>query len=116
MITNAKTHLADSTLTHDLTLVPALNSITSRQMDTVAHIARASGQAWDVQAGDDYDGYRFILIERAGHGEEHKSFFIAGTARRLELSEGKDENLALIGTFTDIKTLETCLTGLLGPQ
>ncbi len=112
----SKTYPAYDVLTYEQALVPALNGITSRQADTVAAIARASEQDWEVQAGNDYDGYRFILIETAGHGDEQKSFFVAGTAQRLELFESKDETLALIGTFTDIKTLGTCLTVLLGPQ
>ena len=108
--------MTDDSLTHDWTLVRALTSITSKQADTVAAVARASEQSWNVQVGDDYNGYRFILIEAVGHGDEQKSFFIAGTAQHLELLEGKDESLALIGTFTDMKVLETCLSGLLGPQ
>lgn len=108
------TQLANYSLTHELTLLPALTSITSQQMDTVADIARASGQEWDVQAVDDYDGYRFILLETVGQGDEQKSFFVAGTAQRLELFESKDESLALIGAFSDMKTLKTCLSGLLG--
>ncbi len=110
------TYSAHDFLTHDLALVPALTSITSQQLDTVADIARASGQEWDVQAGDDYDGYRFILLETVGHGDEQKSFFVAGTAQRHELFESKDESLALIGTFSDMRALEACLAGLLGPQ
>ena len=112
----SKTYLSDNTLTHEQALVPALNGITSKQTETVAAIARASEQDWNVQAGNDYDGYRFILIETAGHGDEQKSFFVAGTAQRLELFKSKDETLALIGTFTDMKTLGICLSGLLGPQ
>lgn len=111
-----KTHLADDLLTHDLALVSALNSITSQQVDAVTDIARTSEQNWDIQAGDDYDGYRFILLETVGHGDEQKNFFVAGTAQRLELFEGKEESLALIGTFTDMEALEARLAGLLGPQ
>lgn len=112
----SKTRPAHNVLTDEQALVPALTSITSRQVDAVAEIARASGQDWDVQAVDDYDGYRFILLETAGHGDEQESFFVAGTAQRLELFESNDDSLALIDTFTDIKTLETRLSGLLGPR
>ncbi|RYE97255.1 MAG: hypothetical protein EOO77_39375 [Oxalobacteraceae bacterium] len=111
-----ETNLTDDVFTHDLALIPALNSITSHQMDTVADIARASGQEWAVQAGDDYDGYRFILLESVGHDDEQKNFFVAGTAQRLELFEGKEESLALIGTFTDMKALQARLAGLLDRQ
>ena len=110
----SQTYPAYDVFTHEQALVPALNGITSKQADTVAAIARASGQEWDVQAADDYDGYRFVLIETAGHGDEQKSFFVAGTAQRLELFESKDERLALIGAFSDMKTLEACLSRLLG--
>ena len=112
----SKTYPAYGALTHEQALVPAFTSITSQQMDTVADVARASGQEWDVQAVDDYDGYRFILLETVRHGDEQKSFFVAGTAQCLELFENKDERLTLIGSFTDMETLKTCLSRLLGFQ
>ena len=102
----------DDGLTHDAALVRALNSITSNQVDAIIGIARASGQEWDVQAADDYDGYRFVLIETAGHGDEQKSFFVAGTAQRLELFETKDESPALIETFSTMAGLKSQLTRL----
>ncbi|RYF19352.1 MAG: hypothetical protein EOO77_10335 [Oxalobacteraceae bacterium] len=43
-----KTYPAHDALICDQALVPALNSITSKQADTVAEIARATGQDWDV--------------------------------------------------------------------
>ena len=115
MITTT-THTTYRAATHDQAVIRALNSITSKQADTIACIARASGQEWDVQAVDDYDGYRFVLIEDGRHGDEQKSFFVAGTAQCLELFKGEDDSLALIGTFSDMKALEACLAGLLGPQ
>lgn len=115
-MTTTSTHTTYRAATHDQATVRALNGITSKQADTIASIARASGQEWDVQTVDDYDGYRFILLETVGHGDEQKSFFVAGTAQRLELFASKDESLALIGTFTDIKALEACLAGLVQPQ
>ena len=111
-----KTHPTYDASIHDQAPVRALSSVTLKQFDAVAEIARASGQDWHVQAGDDCDGYRFILIETANHGDEQKSFFIAGTAQRLELFESKDENLLLIGTFSDMQALEARLTSLIGPQ
>lgn len=111
-----KTYPAYTALICDQALVPALNSITSKQVDTVAEIASASEQDWNVQVGDDYDGYRFVLIETAMRGDEQKSFFVGGTAQHLELFESKDESLALVGTFTDMKALEACLADLVGPQ
>jgi len=111
-----KTYPAHDALICDQALVPALNSITSKQADTVAEIARATGQDWDVQAGNDYDGYRFVLIETATYGDEQKSFLIAGTAQCLELFESKDESLALVGTFGDMGALKARLTSLVGPR
>jgi len=107
---------ADDILTHGLALVPALTSITSKQVGAITDIACASGQEWDIQTADDYDGYRFILLETVGHGDDRKSLFVAGTAQRLELFEGKDEGLTLIGTFTDMKVLEASLAGLIRLQ
>ena len=111
-----KTYPAHDALICDQALVPALNSITSKQADTVAEIARATGQDWDVQAGDDYDGYRFVLIETTTHADEQKSFFIAGTAQCLELFESKNENLALVGTFGDMEALKAQLTSFVGSR
>ncbi len=110
------THLTRSAVTRDEVVVRAFNSITSEQADAVAAIVHASEQEWTVQACDDYDGYRFVLIETARHGDEQKSFFVAGTVQRLELFEDKEESLALVGTFSDIHTLGARLIGLICPQ
>ena len=107
------THTA---VARDEVVVRAFNSITLKQADAVAAIVRASKQEWNVDAGDDYDGYRFVLIETVGHGDEQKSFFVAGTAQRLELFEGKGESLVLIGAFSDMQTLGARLTELICPQ
>ena len=97
----------------DHIVVRALSSITSEQADTIAQIVHASGQSWDVQAIDDYDGYQSILIEPALRSDEQKALFISGTAKRLELFEAQDDDLAPIGTFTDTEMLEARLVGLL---
>lgn len=110
------THPTHSAVACDQAIVRALNSITLVQAGIITAIARTSGQDWDVQAVDDYDGYRSILMETAIDGGKQKAFFIAGTAQRLELFETIDDCMALIGIFTDIATLKTQLTRLVGLQ
>ena len=110
------TFLADDVLTPDLASAFAPNGVTSKQVTTVADLARASGQDRDVQAADDYDGYRFRFIETAMGGDEQKNFFTVGTAQRLEAFKTGAEGLALIGTSSDTKTLEARWAGLVRPQ
>lgn len=110
------THPTHSAVTRDQAIVRALNSITSMQAGIITGIAQTSGQDWDVQAVDDYDGYRFILLETTIDSDKQKAFFIAGTAQRLELFETHDNRMALIGTFTDVAGLGVQLTGLVGLQ
>lgn len=110
------THPIQSAVTRDQAIVRAVNSINLEQAGIIAGIAQTSGQDWDLQVVDDYDGYRAILIETTVYGDEQKGFYIAGTAQRLELFETHDDCVALVGTFTDIEALSARLTGLVGPQ
>ena len=105
--------LPQAAFNQDHIVVRALSSITSEQADTIAQIVHASGQFWDVQAVDDYDGYQSILIEPAIRRDEQKALFISGTAQRLELFEAQNDDLALIGTFAGTEMLGARLAGLL---
>lgn len=105
--------LSQAASNQDQIVVRALSSITAEQADTIALIVHASGQAWDVQTVDDYDGYQSILIEPTIRSDEQKALYISGTAQRLELFEAQDDDLALIGTFAGTETLGARLTGLL---
>ena len=114
MITMA--HTTHSAVTRDEVIVRAFNSITSEQASIIAGIAQINGWVWDIQAIDDYDGYRSILIEAIIKGDEQKAFFVAGTVQRLELFEIQNDVMALIGTFSDMQALEAQLARLVCPQ
>lgn len=105
--------LSQAAFNQDHIVVRALSSITSEQADTIAQIVHASGQSWDVQAVDDYDGYQSLLIEPAISNDEQKALFISGTAQRLELFEAQDDDLALIGIFAGTELLGAQLIKLL---
>ncbi len=98
----------------DATIIRALSSITSQQVETIAQAVQAGGRAWDVQTTDDYDGYRSILVEPSVQGDEQKAFFIAGTAKRLELFEAHDDSLVPVATFNDADRLSAQLLALIG--
>ena len=108
--------LSKAACNQDHIVVRALSSITAEQADTIALIVHASGQAWDVLAVDDYDGYCSILIEPTIHSDEQKNFFISGTVQRLELFEAQDDDLALLDTFAGTEMLGARLSRLLDPR
>ena len=105
--------LSQAAFNQDDIIVRALSSITSEQANTIAQIVHASGQSWDVQPVDDYDGYQSILIKPGIRSNEQKALFISGTAQRLELFEARDDDLALVGTFAGTEMLGAQLAGLL---
>lgn len=109
-------HPTHSAVTRAEVVVRAFNSITAEQVGIIAGIAEISGRVWNVQAIDDYDGYRSILIEALIKGDEQKAFFVAGTVQQLELFQVQNDVMALIGTFSDMQTLQARLTGLVYPQ
>lgn len=100
----------------DATVIRALSSITYEQADTIARVVEAVGPGWEVQATDDYDGYRSILIAPNASDDRKNSFFVAGTAERLELFEAYDDDMASLGCFDDTEALSERLIDIIGQK
>ena len=103
-------------INQDFAAIRALSSITSQQADIIARAVQASGQAWGIQAFDDYDGYLSILIEPIISNGEQKIFFISGTSQHLDLFEGYGDDMMAMTIFNDIKELSARLLDLIGQQ
>lgn len=66
-------------------------------------------QAWEVHTTYDYEGYLSILIELRDGNNDQTSFFVSGTAKQLELSKSRGDDLSSMGTFNDVHSLTTQL-------
>ena len=100
----------------DPATIRALSSITSQQAETIARAVRAAEPAWEVQFIDDYDGYLSILIAPSVSDDEQKSFFISGSAQRLELFEAIDDSMSLVESFSDVEDLSAQLLSIMAQQ
>lgn len=100
----------------DTATIRALSSITAQQADIIAQDVQASGLAWTVQTTDDYDGYLSILIAPGVDDGQEKSFFISGTAQRLELFEAYQDNMVSLANFSDAEAVSARLMDLIAPQ
>ena len=66
-----------------------------------------------VQTADDYDGYLSILIPPDVSADKQTSFFVAGTAQRLEVFEAYDDNMTSLASFNDVEGLSAVLLDLI---
>lgn len=101
---------------NDVGFVPvrALSSITPQQAEITAQTVHASGQAWHVQAFDDYDGYLSILIKPSSSDNEQEAFLISGTSQHLELFKIHDEDLLFsLASFSNASDLSDTLLDLI---
>jgi hypothetical protein len=99
--------------TQDTATIRALSSIRSHQADAITRAVRSAGRAWDVQTFEDYDGYLSLLIHPIVQGDEQKSFSIAGTAQRLELSATCGDDLTTLACFSNVDDLVAGLIDLI---
>ena len=100
----------------DSAIIRALSSITSDQVEIIVQAVGATGLGWDVQTTDDYDGYLSILIASTVSAHKETSFFVAGTAQRLELFKAYDDNMTSVASFNDIEGLTVVLLDLIVRQ
>ena len=100
----------------ELATIRALSSITSEQAEIITQAVRATGPGWDVQTADDYDGYLSILIAPDISADKQTSFFVAGTAQRLELFEACDDNMTSLASFNDVEGLSVALLNFITRQ
>jgi len=96
--------------------IRALSSITPAQAEIIVRAVRTTGPGWDVQTADDYDGYLSILIAPDVSADKQTSFFVAGTARRLELFEACDDSMTSLASFNDVEDLSAALLDRIARQ
>ena len=97
-------------------IVRALRSITAQQAEKITQAVQACDRAWEVQTIDDYDGYLSIFVEPIVQSDKQKSFFISGTAERLELFDAQGDNLVAIASFNDVEAISARLLILIAQQ
>ena len=95
-------------------IIRALSSITLEQADTITQAVRASGQSWNIETFDDYDGYLSILLEPSLDDDRVPAFFIGGTAQHLELFEVHGDDILAIASFSQAVQLSARLSSLIG--
>jgi len=96
--------------------IRALSSITSEQAEIIVQTVHATGPGWDVQTADDYDGYLSILTAPDISADKPTSFFLAGTAQRLELFEVYDDNMTQLSSFNGVEDFSAALLDLIARQ
>lgn len=100
----------------DSATIRAMSSITFEQAKIIVQAVRATGPEWDVQTPDDYNGYLSILIAPSVSADKQTSFFVAGTAQRLELFKACDDNMTSVASFNDVEGLSVVLLDLIARQ
>jgi hypothetical protein len=98
------------------TTIRALSSITLDQAEIIVQAVRATGLNWDVQTTDDYDGYLSILVTPSISADKETTFFVAGTAQRLELFKAYDDTMTLVASFNDAEDLSVVLLDIIARQ
>ena len=100
----------------DSATIRALSSITLEQAKIIMQVVRATRPGWDVQTNDDYNGYLSILIAPTVDADRQTSFFVAGTAKCLELFKSYDDNMTSVASFNDVEVLSVLLLDLMAQQ
>lgn len=96
--------------------IHALSSITLQQVEMIGQAVQTNNHAWDVVTADDYDGFRSVMVASSVDTDNMKSFFIAGTRQRLELSESDGDNLTTLESFSAVGALSERLLDLIAQQ
>lgn len=96
--------------------IRALSSITLDQTEIIVQAVRATGRGWDVQTTDDYDGYLSIMVTPSISADKETTFFVAGTAQRLELFKAYDDTMTSVASFNDAKDLSLVLLDIIARQ
>ena len=96
--------------------IRALSSITFEQAEIIVQAVRATRAGWNVHTADDYDGYLSILIAPDVSADKQTSFFVAGTAQRLEVFEACEDNMTSLASFNDAEGLSVALLDLIARQ
>ena len=98
------------------TTIHALISITLDQAEIIVQAVRAAGLGWDVQTTYDYDGYLSILVTRSISADKDTTFFVAGTAHRLELFKAYGDTMTSVASFNDAEDLSVVLLDIIARQ
>ena len=100
----------------DSATIRALSSITFEQAKIIVQAVHATRPGWDVQTTDDYNGYLSILIAPSVIADKQVSFFVAGTAQRLELFKAYNDTMTSVASFNDVEGLSVELLNLISRQ
>lgn len=80
--------------------VRALSSLTPRDAAAVRATARATGNLYNVQEHDDYDGYLSLLL--APQDETASGFLVSGRTGAIDLAELQGDEMVPLGQFPSI--------------
>ena len=84
-------------------VIRALSSLTHDQADKIADAVAASAPDWEVDRVHEPDGYVAVFVSLKDDMDARATYWISGTARRIELSEVHGDTLRELGPFDSLE-------------
>ena len=94
-------------------VIRALSSLTHDHADKIAESVAAGAPDWDVDRVHEPDGYVAVFVSLKDDMDARATYWISGTAGRIELSEVHGDTLRELGPFDSLEqAIETLLVFL----
>jgi hypothetical protein len=80
-------------------VIRALSSLTHDHANQIAQAVAAGAPDWEIDRLDDPNGYLAIFVSLKDDMDARPTYWISGTAQRIELSEHHSDTLRELGPF-----------------